>query len=124
MKVLIVLTSHDQLGDTGKKTGFWLEELAAPYYALKDAGAVVEDFGHQDNLMLGGAVASSIGAVEAERLLDAGLWAPEIQFFGGKYYLYYAASETKAGGSAIGVATGPTPTAEMRQPESFSRAST
>lgn len=39
MNILIVLTSHDQLGDTGKKTGFWLEELAAPYYALKDAGA-------------------------------------------------------------------------------------
>ena len=39
MKVLIVLTSHDQLGDTGRKTGFWLEELAAPYYAFKDAGA-------------------------------------------------------------------------------------
>lgn len=39
MKVLIVLTSHDQLGNTGKKTGFWLEELAAPYYAFKDAGA-------------------------------------------------------------------------------------
>jgi putative intracellular protease/amidase len=39
MKILIVLTSHDQLGDTGKKTGFWLEELAAPYYAFKDAGA-------------------------------------------------------------------------------------
>lgn len=39
MKVLIVLTSHDQLGDTGEKTGFWLEELAAPYYALRDAGA-------------------------------------------------------------------------------------
>jgi putative intracellular protease/amidase len=38
MKVLIVLTSHDRLGDTGKKTGFWLEELAAPYYMLKDAG--------------------------------------------------------------------------------------
>lgn len=38
MKVLIVLTSHDQLGNTGEKTGFWLEELAAPYYALKDAG--------------------------------------------------------------------------------------
>ena len=37
--VLIVLTSHDQLGDTGNKTGFWLEELAAPYYVLKDAGA-------------------------------------------------------------------------------------
>jgi len=35
----MVLTSHDQLGDTGKKTGFWLEEFAAPYYALKDAGA-------------------------------------------------------------------------------------
>jgi putative intracellular protease/amidase len=39
MKVLIVLTSHDRLGDTGRKTGFWLEELAAPYYAFKDAGA-------------------------------------------------------------------------------------
>ncbi len=39
MKVLIVLTSHDQLGDTGRKTGFWLEELAAPYYRLKAAGA-------------------------------------------------------------------------------------
>jgi putative intracellular protease/amidase len=39
MKVLIVLTSHDKLGDTGKKTGFWLEELAAPYYVFKDAGA-------------------------------------------------------------------------------------
>ncbi|MBO0595836.1 type 1 glutamine amidotransferase domain-containing protein [Nesterenkonia sp. E16_7] len=38
MKVLIVLTSHDELGDTGKKTGFWLEELAAPYYRFKDAG--------------------------------------------------------------------------------------
>jgi putative intracellular protease/amidase len=41
MNVLIVLTSHDQLGNTGRKTGFWLEELAAPYYALKDAGATV-----------------------------------------------------------------------------------
>jgi putative intracellular protease/amidase len=39
MKILIVLTSHDQLGGTGKKTGFWLEELAAPYYVFKDAGA-------------------------------------------------------------------------------------
>jgi putative intracellular protease/amidase len=38
MKILIVLTSHDELGDTGKKTGFWLEELAAPYYRFKDAG--------------------------------------------------------------------------------------
>jgi putative intracellular protease/amidase len=38
-KILMVLTSHDQLGDTGRKTGFWLEEFAAPYYALKDAGA-------------------------------------------------------------------------------------
>lgn len=40
-KILMVLTSHDQLGDTGRKTGFWLEELAAPYYAFKDAGAEV-----------------------------------------------------------------------------------
>jgi len=38
MKVLMVLTSHDQLGNTGRKTGFWLEELAAPYYTFKDAG--------------------------------------------------------------------------------------
>ena len=42
MKVLIVLTSHDQLGNTGKKTGFWLEEFAAPYYVLKDAGVAKE----------------------------------------------------------------------------------
>ncbi|WP_168414925.1 type 1 glutamine amidotransferase domain-containing protein [Acinetobacter indicus] len=41
MKILIVLTSHDRLGDTGKQTGFWLEELAAPYYAFVDAGAEV-----------------------------------------------------------------------------------
>lgn len=39
MKILMVLTSHDQLGTTGRKTGFWLEELAAPFYAFKDAGA-------------------------------------------------------------------------------------
>lgn len=38
MKLLIVLTSHDRLGDTGQKTGFWLEELAAPYYAFRDQG--------------------------------------------------------------------------------------
>lgn len=41
MKVLMVLTSHDQLGDTGRKTGFWLEELAAPYYVFKDANAQI-----------------------------------------------------------------------------------
>ena len=41
MKILMVLTSHDQLGNTGKKTGFWLEEFAAPYYAFKDAGATI-----------------------------------------------------------------------------------
>ncbi|NQX89658.1 MAG: type 1 glutamine amidotransferase domain-containing protein [Halioglobus sp.] len=39
MRVLIVLTSHGQLGDTGEKTGFWLEEFAAPYYRLLDVGA-------------------------------------------------------------------------------------
>ena len=38
MRILIVLTSHDQLGNTGRKTGFWLEELAAPYYVFEDAG--------------------------------------------------------------------------------------
>lgn len=41
MNILMVLTSHDQLGDTGQKTGFWLEEFAAPYYVFKDAGADV-----------------------------------------------------------------------------------
>ncbi|EZP51668.1 type 1 glutamine amidotransferase domain-containing protein [Sphingomonas sp. RIT328] len=41
MNILIVLTSHDRLGDTGKPTGFWLEELAAPYYVFKDAGAAI-----------------------------------------------------------------------------------
>lgn len=41
MKMLMILTSHDQLGDTGKKTGFWLEEFAAPYYVFKDAGAQI-----------------------------------------------------------------------------------
>jgi putative intracellular protease/amidase len=39
MNILMVLTSHDQLGNTGKKTGFWLEEFAAPYYVLKEANA-------------------------------------------------------------------------------------
>lgn len=39
MKILMVLTSHDTLGNTGRKTGFWLEELAAPYYAFLEAGA-------------------------------------------------------------------------------------
>jgi putative intracellular protease/amidase/enoyl-CoA hydratase/carnithine racemase len=41
MKILMVLTSHDQLGNTGRKTGFWLEEFAAPYYTFVDAGAAV-----------------------------------------------------------------------------------
>jgi len=40
-KILFVLTSHDQLGDTGKKTGFWVEEFAAPYYFFKDKGASI-----------------------------------------------------------------------------------
>jgi putative intracellular protease/amidase len=41
MKILMVLTSHDKLGNTGRKTGFWLEELAAPFYVFKDAGAEI-----------------------------------------------------------------------------------
>ncbi|MEQ3724659.1 type 1 glutamine amidotransferase domain-containing protein [Alcanivorax sp.] len=41
MNILMILTSHDQLGDTGEKTGFWLEEFAAPYYVFKDAGATI-----------------------------------------------------------------------------------
>ena len=38
LKILMVLTSHDRLGDTGRKTGFWLEEFAAPYFVFRDAG--------------------------------------------------------------------------------------
>jgi putative intracellular protease/amidase len=41
MKILMVLTSHEDLGDTGEKTGFWLEEFAAPYYVFRDAGAEI-----------------------------------------------------------------------------------
>jgi putative intracellular protease/amidase len=41
VKILMVLTSHDKLGNTGEQTGFWLEEFAAPYYAFKDAGAEI-----------------------------------------------------------------------------------
>jgi putative intracellular protease/amidase len=41
MKILMVITSHDKLGNTGRKTGFWLEELAAPYFVFKDSGAQV-----------------------------------------------------------------------------------
>jgi putative intracellular protease/amidase len=41
MKILQVLTSHDQLGNTGRKTGFWLEEGAAPYFVFRDAGVDV-----------------------------------------------------------------------------------
>lgn len=41
MRVLIILTLHDQLGNTGRKTAFWLEELAAPYYVFKEAGAEI-----------------------------------------------------------------------------------
>ncbi|TYZ10967.1 type 1 glutamine amidotransferase domain-containing protein [Hymenobacter lutimineralis] len=41
MNILMVLTSHDQLGETGHKTGFWLEEFAAPYYVFRDAGATL-----------------------------------------------------------------------------------
>jgi putative intracellular protease/amidase len=41
MKILMVLTSHDKLGNTGRRTGFWLEELAAPYFVFKDAGAEI-----------------------------------------------------------------------------------
>src|SRR5277367_1660520 len=41
MKILMVLTSHDQLGNTGRRTGFWLEEFAAPYFVFRDAGAQI-----------------------------------------------------------------------------------
>ena len=41
MKILMVLTPHSELGDTGEKNGFWVEEFAAPYYVLADAGAEI-----------------------------------------------------------------------------------
>ena len=41
MHILMVLTSHDQLGQSGVKTGFWLEEFAAPYYVFQEAGATI-----------------------------------------------------------------------------------
>lgn len=41
MNILMLLTSHDQLGNTGEKTGFWLEEFASPYYVFKDAKAQI-----------------------------------------------------------------------------------
>jgi len=41
MRILMVLTSHDQLGNTGRKTGFWLEEFAAPYFVFRDADVEV-----------------------------------------------------------------------------------
>lgn len=41
MKIVMVLTSHSELGNTGKKTGFWIEEFAAPYYIFLDAGVSV-----------------------------------------------------------------------------------
>lgn len=53
MKILMVMTSHDRLGDSGEKTGFWLEEFAAPYYAFQDAGVeitVVSPLGGQPPL--------------------------------------------------------------------------
>ena len=45
MKILIILTSHDQLGETGQKTGIWLEEFTASYYVFKDAGVMAAYMG-------------------------------------------------------------------------------
>ena len=66
MKVLMVLTSHGQLGDTGKKTGFWLEEFAAPYYVFKDAGAEVvlaSPMGGQPPLITGSGLEEGMSAL-------------------------------------------------------------
>ena len=65
-KILMVLTSHDQLGDTGKKTGFWLEEFAAPYYTLKDAGAEKIKVIKEVRAITG------LGLKEAKDLVEAG----------------------------------------------------
>jgi len=86
--ILIVLTSHDRLGDTGKKTGFWLEELAAPYYTFLDAGAKITlasplggqppldpksdepDFETEDTRRFKSDVAANISLAETKRLQD------------------------------------------------------
>ena len=56
MKILMVLTSHDQLGNTGRKTGFWLEEFAAPYYVFQDAGVKLTLASPRDGLKRGSQV--------------------------------------------------------------------
>jgi len=86
--ILIVLTSHDRLGDTGKKTGFWLEELAAAYYTFLDAGAKITlasplggqppldpksdepDFETEDTRRFKSDVAANISLAETKRLQD------------------------------------------------------
>ena len=65
MKILFVLTSHDQLGDTGHKTGFWLEEFAAPYYVFRDGGAEVVSMGSH-----GIYTAAEVGTLEPSRVVD------------------------------------------------------
>jgi putative intracellular protease/amidase len=72
MKILMVLTSHDRLGDTERKTGFWLEEFAAPFYVFKDAGAQVtlaSPLGGQPPVDPSSATASS--QTEATRRFEA-----------------------------------------------------
>ena len=61
MKVLIVLTSHSDLGNTGKKTGFWVEEFASPYYELADAGRGVPSIVKSTRLMVVAGLVSGIG---------------------------------------------------------------
>jgi putative intracellular protease/amidase len=54
MKILMALTSHDKLGNAGRKTGFWLEEFAAPYYTFKEAGAEIVFASPKGGLSTGG----------------------------------------------------------------------
>ena len=88
MKILMVLTSHDRLGDTGKPTGFWLEEFAAPYYAFKDADEEValasKDV--QDRLAELGAVATTMSPSEFGTFIEAEIkrWAPVVKESGAK----------------------------------------
>jgi putative intracellular protease/amidase len=59
MKIVMVLTSHDQLGDTGRKTGFWLEEFAAAYFVFRDAGVDLTLASPEGNLVGQKAAAAS-----------------------------------------------------------------
>ena len=75
-RVLIITTSHSQMGDTGKKTGLWLEELSTPYYALKDAG-----LGVMLASIRGGEIPFDPASIPAEAVQQHRERLPQMQLF-------------------------------------------